>query len=109
MSLPVSYMVSITLSKVTRGLVVRRNAIRLALIAFTEAMALRSIQGTCTWPPTGSQVKPKLCSIAISAAIHTCTGVPPKISVKPAAAIEHATPTSPWQPTSAPEIDAFIL
>jgi len=25
------------------------------------------------------------------------------------AAIEHATPTSPWQPTSAPEIDARIL
>ncbi len=24
-------------------------------------------------------------------------------------AIEHATPTSPWQPTSAPEIEAFIL
>ena len=25
------------------------------------------------------------------------------------AAIEHATPTSPWQPTSAPLIDAFFL
>ena len=29
--------------------------------------------------------------------------------VKPAAAIEEDTPTSPWQPTSAPEIDAFFL
>ena len=28
---------------------------------------------------------------------------------KPAAAIEQATPTSPWQPTSAPEIEAFLL
>ena len=27
----------------------------------------------------------------------------------PAAAIEQATPTSPWQPTSAPEIEAFSL
>ena len=58
MSLPVSYMVSITLSKVTRGFVVRRNAIRLALIAFTEAIALRSIQGTCTCPPTGRKLSP---------------------------------------------------
>ena len=46
MSLPVSYIVSITLSKVTLGLVVRRKAIRDALIALTEAIALRSIQGT---------------------------------------------------------------
>ena len=45
-SLPVSYMVSITLSKVTRGLVVRCKAMRLALMALTEAMALRSMQGT---------------------------------------------------------------
>ena len=27
---------------------------------------------------------------------------------QPAAAMEHATPTSPWQPTSAPEIEAFV-
>jgi hypothetical protein len=30
-------------------------------------------------------------------------------SVSPPAAIEQATPTSPWQPTSAPLIDAFFL
>ena len=41
--------------------------------------------------------------------MHTCSGLPPKISASPAAAIEQATPTSPWQPTSAPEIEAFIL
>jgi hypothetical protein len=35
---------------------------------------------------------------------------PPNTSANaPAEAIEQATPTSPWQPTSAPEIDAFIL
>jgi hypothetical protein len=31
------------------------------------------------------------------------------ISVSPAAAIAQAEPTSPWQPTSAPEIEAFFL
>jgi hypothetical protein len=35
--------------------------------------------------------------------------VPPNTAVSAAAAIEHATPTSPWQPTSAPEIEAFSL
>ena len=30
-------------------------------------------------------------------------------AVKPPAAIEHATPTSPWHPTSAAEIDAPLL
>lgn len=32
----------------TRGAEVRCSAIRAALIAFTEAMALRSMHGTCT-------------------------------------------------------------
>ena len=45
----------------------------------------------------------------ISAAFSTCSGVPPITAARPAAAIEQATPTSPWQPTSAPEIDAFSL
>ena len=44
------YMVSITLSSDTRGLEVRRRAMREALTAFMAAMALRSMQGTCTWP-----------------------------------------------------------
>ena len=35
--------------------------------------------------------------------------MPPSTSVSPAAAIEQADPTSPWQPTSAPEIEAFSL
>ena len=45
----------------------------------------------------------------ISAAFSTCSGVPPSTSVSAPAAIEHADPTSPWQPTSAPEIEAFAL
>ena len=45
----------------------------------------------------------------ISAAFSTCAGVPPMTAAKPAAAMEQATPTSPWQPTSAPLIEAFSL
>ena len=67
------------------------------------------MHGICTSPPMGSQVSPRLCSIAISAAFSTCSGVPPRISASPAAAIDAAEPTSPWQPTSAPEIDARSL
>ena len=47
--------------------------------------------------------------MAISAAFSTCAGDPPSTSVSPAAAIEQAEPTSPWQPTSAPLIDALTL
>ena len=107
MSRPVSRIVRITLSSDTTcsPLSARRDA----LIAFTAAKALRSMQGICTSPPMGSQVRPRLCSMAISAAFSTCAGVPPSASVSPAAAIEQAEPTSPWQPTSAPLIDAFTL
>jgi hypothetical protein len=35
--------------------------------------------------------------------------LPPSAAMSPPAAMEQATPTSPWQPTSAPEIDAFSL
>lgn len=45
----------------------------------------------------------------ISAAFSICALVPPMTAHSPAAAIEQATPTSPWQPTSAAEIEAFIL
>ncbi|CAB4563711.1 unannotated protein [freshwater metagenome] len=72
-------------------------------------MAFLSMQGSWTKPPTGSQVRPRLCSIAISAAFSICSLVPPSTAVIPAAAIEQADPTSPWQPASAPEIDAFNL
>ena len=82
---------------------------RAALMAFTEAIALRSMQGTWTSPPTGSQVSPRLCSMPISAAFSTCCTLPPSTSQSAPAAIEQATPTSPWQPTSAPEIEAFSL
>ncbi len=84
-------------------------AIRTALMAVFAAIALRSMQGICTNPPTGSQVSPRLCSMPISAAFSTCRGVPPITAHNPAAAMEHAVPTSPWHPTSAPEMDALRL
>src|SRR5690606_3155733 len=109
MSRPVSRMVRMTLSRLTLCLPSPRRAMRDALIAFTEPMALRSMQGICTSPPIGSQVRPRLCSMPISAAFSTCDMLPPSAAVSPAAAIEQATPTSPWQPTSAPLIEAFSL
>src|SRR5471032_2456626 len=49
------------------------------------------------------------CSMPISAAFSICALLPPSAATKPAAAIAQATPTSPWQPISAPEIDALRL
>src|SRR6056297_327247 len=48
-----------------------RKAIRAALTALTAPIALRSIQGICTSPAIGSQVRPRLCSMPISAAFST--------------------------------------
>ena len=45
----------------------------------------------------------------ISAAFSIWALVPPSAAARPAAAMEQATPTSPWQPTSAPEIEALRL
>ncbi|MNP54895.1 hypothetical protein D3C76_1494910 [compost metagenome] len=109
MSAPVSRMVRITWSREMKCSPSPRRAICTALIAFTAAMALRSMHGTWTRPPTGSQVSPRLCSRAISAAFSNCGGVAPNTCARPAAAMAQAEPTSPWQPTSAPEIDAFFL
>ena len=67
-------------------------------MALTEATAFRSMHGICTRPPTGSHVRPRWCSMPISAAFSTCSGVPPNTAQSPAAAIEHATPTSPGSP-----------
>src|SRR4029450_772523 len=109
MSAPVSRIVLIALSSDTLWLPSPRTAMRAALMALLLAIALRSMQGIWTRPPTGSQVRPRLCSMPISAAFSTWAGVPPRTSHSPAAAIAHADPTSPWQPTSAPEIEALPL
>lgn len=44
------------------------RAMRAALMALMAAMALRSMQGIWTRPAIGSQVRPRLCSMPISAA-----------------------------------------
>ena len=51
-------------------------------------------------------MSPSECSMAISAAWHTCLGVPPMHATRAPAAIELATPTSAWQPPSAAEMVA---
>ena len=50
-----------------------------------------------------------LAVMPLSAAFSICPGLPPITAANPAAAMEQATPTSPWQPTSAPEMEAFSL
>jgi hypothetical protein len=41
--------------------------------------------------------------------LHLSIGSAQSAAVSPPAAMEQATPTSPWQPTSAPLMDAFSL
>ena len=109
MSAPVCTMVLITWSSDTTCWPSPRSARRAALMALMAPMALRSMQGICTCPPTGSQVMPRLCSMPISAAFSARAGVPPSTAASAPAAMEQATPTSPWQPTSAPESEALSL
>ena len=67
----------ITLSSETWCWPSPRRARRAALIALMAPIALRSMQGIWTRPPIGSQVRPRLCSMPISAAFSICSGVPP--------------------------------
>src|SRR6266446_1230165 len=61
-----------------------------AAIALLAPKALRSMQGICTKPPIGSQVIPRWCSIAISAAFSICSGVAPSAAARPAASMAAA-------------------
>ena len=65
-----------------------------AVIALTAPIVFRSMQGICTSPATGSQVRPRWCSSAISAAMATWPGEPPRHWVRPAAAMALETPIS---------------
>src|SRR5690606_10657866 len=110
MSLAVSHMVLTTLSKGTFALAgSESNASSAALMALMAPMQLRSIHGICTNPPMGSQVRPRWCSMAISAAMSTCSGLPPISSVRAAAAMAEDTPISAWQPPMAAEMVAPFL
>ena len=95
MSSPVRFMVAITLSRLTKCVPSPTMARRVASMALIAPMALRSMQGICTSPPMGSQVRPRLCSMAISAAFSIWALLAPSAAAKPAAAMEQATPTSP--------------
>ena len=57
--MPVWYMVSTTKSKEILRLPDRKLARDRALMARMAATALRSMQGICTRPHTGSQVRPR--------------------------------------------------
>ena len=52
---------------------------RAAFTAFTAPNAFRSMHGICTRPFTGSQVSPRWCSIAISAACSICAALAPQV------------------------------
>lgn len=109
MSSPVWRMVSIQLSSGMKWVPSPCSASEAAETALIAPSPLRSMQGTCTKPLTGSHVMPRWCSSAISAAFSTWALVPPSAAHRPAAAIAEAEPTSAWQPSSAPEIEAFSL
>ena len=83
---------------------------RAAVMALTEATALRSMQGIWTRPPDRVAGQPQVVlDPDLGGVLDLLGGTPPRSSANPPAAIEHAEPTSPWHPTSAPEIDAFLL
>src|SRR5690606_8448467 len=95
MSAPVWRIVSITSSRLARCWPSPHSAMREALMALPAAIALRSMHGLCTNPPIGPHVRPRLCSMAISAALSTCSGAPPSPSASPAAALGDPTPAPP--------------
>src|SRR5262245_19378819 len=75
MSFAVSANATIVSSRFTRCLdAISLVAIMKAVQAFTAPKAHRSMQGTCTKPATGSQVIPRWCSKADSAAFSTTFG-----------------------------------
>ena len=65
-----------------------------AVQALTAPNAHRSMHGTCTYPATGSQVMPRWCSSADSAAFSVTRGVALYAAAIKAAAIADATPIS---------------
>lgn len=81
----------------------------------------RRFSGTCAGEPdhqrrlVGVGQSAKRSSPCQSAVLHPDLGIldlfllPPSTAAKPVAAIEQTTPSSPWQPTSTPEIEAFSL
>jgi hypothetical protein len=82
---------------------------RAALMALTDPMALRSMQGICTRPADRVAGEAQIVLHADLGGVLDLLIGPASAATSPAAAIEQATPTSPWQPTSAPLIEALRL
>ncbi len=82
MCLSVSYIVSMTLSSETRGALVRRMAIRAALIPALTGNGVTL--DTRHLPPDRQRVagQPRLYSMPISAATQTCSGLAPTVQRK---------------------------
>ena len=78
------------------------SAMSAADTAFTAPITLRLMQGSSTSPATGSQTRPSRLVSAIANASAQASAVPPFRSVRAAAAMPLAAPTSAWQPPSAP-------
>lgn len=93
-SRPVSRMVTITESSDIFLVPDKKFDILAAFIARIAATALRSMHGICTSPPIGSQVSPRWCSMAISAAYSIWRRSLPSSSDRADAAIAHAVPIS---------------
>ena len=94
MSRPVWRIVSMQLSSGMKCPPSPLSASEAAETALIAPSAFRSMQGTCTSPAAGSQVIPRWCSSAISAAFSIWALVPPSAAQSPAAAMAEAEPTS---------------
>ena len=79
------------------------------MTALTAPKALRSMQGTCTRPRDRVAGHAEVVLERDLGGVLDLGGLPPRTAQRPAAAIAEAEPTSPWQPTSAPEIEALCL
>ena len=110
MSAPVRpHVVSITLIERDAVGAIATHRREVALIALTAPIALRSMHGICTSPPMGSGSCRDDARARFRRRSRSARCWRREQPQRPAAAIAAAEPTSPWQPTSAPEMDAFIL
>ena len=80
-----------------------------AVSATAAPAAFLPWQGHSTRPPRGSHTRPSRFMRTDEAALRHCFAVPPMSSTAAEAAIAEATPTSAWQPPTAPATVAFLM
>ena len=85
------------------------RAISAATRALATPAALRFWQGYSTSPPTGSHTRPSMFMRTVEAALRHSSGLPPMSSTAAEAAMAAATPTSAWQPPTAPATVALRM